>query len=82
MSWAVRLYREATKALERLDAATRNRILQRLGELAANPLDTRSSKPLAQMEGLRSSRVGSWRILYTVTKSEHIVHVLAVRPRG
>lgn len=82
MTYEIRLYREAIKALDRMDRKTEERIRRRLRELADNPTAQRLSKPLKGMEGLRSSRVGEWRILYVVDELNMAVAVLAVRPRG
>ena len=82
MTYEIRLYREAIKALDRMDRKTEERIRRRLRELADNPTASRLSKPLKGMEGLRSSRVGEWRILYVVDELNMAVAVLAVRPRG
>lgn len=82
MSYTVRLSDPAAKTLARIDKATQRRILARLHELAENPYDPRISKPLVGMDGMRSSRVGAWRILYTVHEAEKVVYVVAIRPRG
>ncbi|MDI3299035.1 MAG: type II toxin-antitoxin system RelE/ParE family toxin [Bacillota bacterium] len=82
MSLRIELTYEAEKDLDRLDRTTERRIRRRLRELADAPFDLRLSKPLVGLEGLRSSRVGDWRILFTVNEAERILEVLAVRPRG
>lgn len=82
MSYEVRLSREAVKTLDRMDSKTEKRIRSRLHELSDDPLDPRLSKSLTDMEGLRSSRVGGGRILYTIDNSANAVIVIAVRPRG
>lgn len=85
MNYEVRLSREAVKTLDRMDSKTEKRIRSRLYKLSDNPLDPldpRLSKSLTDMEGLRSSRVGGWRILYTIDNSANAVIVIAVRPRG
>jgi len=82
VSYEVRLSREAVKTLDRMDSKLEKRIRSRLHELSDDPLDPRLSKLLTDMEGLRSSRVGGWRILYTIDNSANAVIVLAVRPRG
>jgi len=78
------LSREAVKTLDRMDSKTEKRIRSRLHKLSDDPLDPRLSKPLTDtdMEGLRSSRVSGWRILYTIDNSANAVIVIAVRPRG
>ncbi len=58
MSYTVRLAKPVVKALAGVDRPTERRIRRRLGELAENPYDPRVSKPLIEMEELRSSRVG------------------------
>jgi len=82
VTYEIRLYREAIKALDRMDRKTEERIRRRLRELADNPTAPRLSKPLKGVEGLRSSRVGEWRILYVVDELNTSVAILAVRPRG
>ncbi len=57
------LSRQAGRYLERLDRTAQQRIIDRLEQLAKNPRDL-FTKPLTNAEGLRSSRVGTWRIVY------------------
>ena len=82
MSYQAKLSREAVKRLERLDQATYTRIERRLYELKANPYDPRISKPLTGSEGMHSSRVGDWRVLYTVNRSIQTIYIVAIRTRG
>lgn len=82
MSYEVRISHPAVKDIERLDAPTERRVRRRLDELAQAPTDRRLSKPLVGVPGLRSSRVGDWRILFRVNETERVVEIVAVRPRG
>lgn len=82
MALRVELSREAEKALDRLDRVLERRIRRRLRELAEAPFDPRLSKLLTGVGDLRSSRVGDWRILFTVNETDQAVQVLAIRPRG
>ena len=82
MTYTVQVAQRAAKALRRMDRATRERIQDRLLQLAKDPFDGRVSKRLKGMVGMRSSRVGDWRILYTVVVDKVVVLVTAVRPRG
>lgn len=82
MSHKVELTKAAEKSLDRMDRATERRIRQRLKLLAQDPYDQRISKRLKGMSGVRSSRVGAWRILYTVVDGDKIVYVTSVEPRG
>lgn len=82
MTYALELSREAQKSLDRTDKKTQRRIVKRLDELKMNPYDPRISKPLASLAALRSSRVGDWRIIYTLRKIANLVYVLSIDPRG
>ena len=82
MSYRTQFSRQAVKRLDRMDRATYEHIERRLDELEANPYDPRVSKPLKELEGMRSSRVGDWRVLYTVNQAAKIIYVVAIRPRG
>lgn len=82
MSYLAQLSREAVKRLDRLDRATCARIERRLYELKASPYDPGISKLLKGPEGVRSSRVGDWRILYTINEKVKTIYVIAIRPRG
>ena len=83
MSHSVRFSSEAEKDFARLDQKLRRRILHRIEVLSANPFDPQIGKPLHGLEGLRSSRVGGWRILYQVLKNpEDEIRIITIRPRG
>ena len=82
MSYQVILSQETRKNLDRMDRATFTRIQQRLHELREAPRDPRISKMLKRLEGMRSSRVGDWRILYTVQNETKTIFIVAIRPRG
>ncbi len=57
--------REAEKTLDRLDRSTERRIRAGFHQLATDPFDPRLSAPLVERAGVRKSRVGGWRILFT-----------------
>lgn len=82
MSYLVHLSSEAAKTLRRLDKKLSGRIVRRLEELSQAPLDPRRSKQMETARGQRYSRVGDWRIVYTVDEREKILCVLAIRPRS
>jgi mRNA interferase RelE/StbE len=73
---------EAEKSLDRLDRPTEQRIRARLVQLAGNPFDPRLSAPLTERAGVRKSRVGGWRVLFTVDRDAKILFVVAVDTRG
>lgn len=60
----VQLAKTAQEMILRLDKPTRGRIRERIEQLAADPYGQRISKQLADLLGMRSSRVGVWKILY------------------
>ena len=82
MSYQTQFSRQAAKRLEGLDRPTRQRVEHRLNELEENPFDPRISKLLKGLEGIRSSRMGDWRVLYTVNPSIQTIYIVAIRPRG
>ena len=82
MSYRTEFSRKALKRRDRLDEATYQRIERRLDELEANPYDPRISKPLRGLKDMHSSRVGNWRIVYTIHEKSKIIYVVAIRPRG
>ena len=67
------------KYLQSLDKNTRNRIIEKLKEVAKVPFDPRLSQPLQGHEK-RKTRVGSYRIIFEVTTQELIV--ADIGPRG
>ena len=82
MNFAARFSDEARKYFRRLDQPTQRRIVDRAEELQMDPFDPRISKPMTEASGKRSSRVGGWRIIYTVNKEDREVRVLLIEPRG
>ena len=82
MNFQVKLAREAQKVLDRLDRSTERRIRQRIVLLCEDPFDPRLSAPLTERAGLRKSRVGGWRILFTVDLDYKIIFVLTINTRG
>ena len=79
MPLKVNLTKTPFKYLEALDRPTKDRIVEKLKEIAAGPADSRLSKPLAGTDK-RSSRVGKYRILFTV--SDEAITVSAIGARG
>ena len=57
-------------------------IRQRIVLLAEDPFDPRLSAPLTEREGLRKSRVGGWRILFTADRATKVMYVLTLDTRG
>lgn len=73
---------EAEKILDRLDRPMEQRIRARFLQLAEDPFDPRLSAPLTDRAGVRKSRVGGWRILFTVDRDARVLSVVTVDTRG
>lgn len=56
------------------------RLIHRIDALAHTPHQL--SKPLVNLKGLRSSRVGSLRIIFEVHEKTKPIHVYTIDPRG
>ena len=82
MNYRISISHEAEKVLDRLDLPTEQRIQARLAQLADDPFDPRLSAPLTDRPGVRKSRVGGWRILFTVDRDARIVYVATIDTRG
>lgn len=82
MNFRVSIAHEAEKILDRLDRPAERRLRARLVQLAADPFDPRLSAPLANRPGIRKSRVGGWRIVFTVDRETRTIYILTVDTRG
>ncbi len=82
MTYRVVVAHEAEKILDRLDRPTERRIRARLLQLAEDPFDPRLSAPLTERPGVRKSRVGGRRILFTVDRNAKVIYVATVDTRG
>jgi mRNA interferase RelE/StbE len=79
--YLVRLSDRAVKDLDRLNPDTQRRALERLEQLAETPLDPRFSGPLKNTN-LRKSRVGGWRIIFSVNQAATSIDVVMIERRG
>jgi mRNA interferase RelE/StbE len=66
VKYAVKYASAVPSDLKGLSRDVLRRLDARIDEIEANPFDLRISKLLKGGSGLRSSRVGDWRILYAV----------------
>ena len=82
MNHQINVAREAEKVLDRLGRPTERRNRQRIVLLAEDPFDPRLTAPLTEREGLRKSRVGGWRILFSADRAAKVIYVLTVDTRG
>lgn len=82
MIYQIRFADHAAKDLDRLDRDMRQRVAKRLEQLAKDPFDARLSSALTNKAGLRKSRIGGWRIIFTVDGGQLVVLVLMIGRRG
>lgn len=82
MIYTVVVAHEAEKILDRLDRPTERRIRARFVQLSEDPFDPRLSSTLAERGGIRKSRVGGWRILFTVDQKTTTLFIVTVDTRG
>ena len=81
MRYRLRFSSKADKYLGRLDRRTQERIRERLDELALNP-DHGGTKLLHGGSGLRTMRVGDFRVVYSVVDRDLLVFIERIAPRG
>ena len=79
MVLAIKLSSAALKYIQALDRVTQERVKDKLKELAADPFNIRTSKPLVGSHK-RTCRVGAYRILFVIEGK--ILLVSDVGPRG
>ena len=81
MAFKVEVSKAAQKSFERLDSDLKKRIAQRLRELGEDPFE--KSKQLRNWDPpTRSSRLGDWRILFTVDTATKAVVIASIEPRS
>jgi mRNA-degrading endonuclease RelE of RelBE toxin-antitoxin system len=80
--------REAKKHYEKLDVDLKNRIKKELENIASAPFSRAYSKPLVGHKGIRSARVGDWRIIFEISDLKlddgekiQLINVEAIRHR-
>lgn len=81
LGYEVKIAKPAGKNLQSLSSSDAKRILVRISELEQDPFNGRISKKLRGLEG-RTSRVGDWRIIYTIDCFLKEIHILHIFPRG
>lgn len=80
----IRFSKGAGKYLKKLDRTTKERIKKSLLELSENPYESNqlNIKKLAGYEDSYRLRVGKYRALYTIIKSEVVIFVFDLDSRG
>jgi mRNA interferase RelE/StbE len=78
MTFEIFLSRQARKFLDRIDEATRNRIVEKLKLLAENPFAL-PYKKIKDRESTYRIRIGGFRVIYAVRGKE--IRVLKIDKR-
>ena len=79
MAYRVRIEKQASKALEKLDTVTQNRIVKVIRSLADNPRPPGSRK-MKNREGWRV-RIGDYRVIYDINDESSVVSVAKIGHR-
>lgn len=83
MSYGLELSHQAKKTLKLLDKAIIKRLEKRFVELSRAPYDSRRTDSLEMgEEGERKTRVGNWRIIYTIRENDKTIYIFSIEPRG
>jgi len=80
MSYSVTLLRDAQKALDKMEAAQRGRVIRAMRLLEDEPRHSSVVK-LAGPEDLYRVRVGDWRIVYAIRDNALVVIVIRIGHR-
>lgn len=79
MNFSVSIKQSAVKALAKLPAPDRARLIESIDDLARNP--SAGSVLKGEFSGLRRIRVGSYRVIYEVQDKELVVLVIRIGHR-
>lgn len=80
--YRIQIEAEADRALRRMPRNTAKRIRSKLVALAKDPFARNPNvKKLSGRDAWRL-RIGDWRALYTVDRTDQIISVMVIRPRG
>lgn len=79
MAYSITIKQSAVKALEKVAAEDRRRIIAVIDQLAANPMVGSVLK--GEFFGLRRIRVGNYRIVYEVREGQLMVLVVRIGHR-
>lgn len=80
LGYELKISKPAGKNLKYLSSSGAKRVLVRISELEQDPFNGRISKKLRGFEG-RTSKVGDWRIIYTIDCFLKEIHILHILPR-
>jgi mRNA interferase RelE/StbE len=79
--YRIELSRQAARYLARLSRSDQERMARRIDQIAGDPYGPHS-KPLTNLAGRRSARVGGYRIIFAVDDETEVVSISDIGPRG
>ena len=82
MTFRYRLSAHAERYLRRAERARQAQLFERIHRICEDPYNPDISKQLHRASRMRTSRVGSLRILYYVEEEIRVVEVAEIGPRG
>ncbi|HQI40107.1 MAG: hypothetical protein B6D44_08315 [Ignavibacteriales bacterium UTCHB2] len=74
MNWKIEYNKEAVRNLEKISLSDRNRIFKRISLLKEDP--DLGKQLIGPLKGLRSLRIGNYRVIYK--KETHIITVIII----
>ena len=80
MVYSIRIEKQGTKTLKKLDLETRTRVVTAIRNLAKDPRPT-GSKKMKSREGWRI-RVGDYRVIYGIHDDQLLILVTKIGHRG
>lgn len=79
MAYSISIKQSAVKALEKIDAPQRKRLIEAIDKLKTNPAAGSALK--GEFAGLRRIRIGDCRIVYEVQNEQLVILVVRVAHR-
>ncbi len=73
---------QAAKSLQKMPRSTANLVRENLGQIANDPFAPIPNATKLQGRSGYRLRVGDWRVIYEIDKTEVVIIVLKIAPRG
>jgi mRNA interferase RelE/StbE len=73
---------QAAKSLQKMPRDTANLVREKLGRIANDPYASIPNATNLQGRSGYRLRVGDWRVIYEINKTEVVIMVLKIGPRG
>ena len=78
--YTITIKQSAAKALAKIDAPQRNRLIEAIDKLKTNP--TAGNVLKGEFTGLRRIRIGDYRVVYEVQNEQLVILVLRIAYRS